>query len=86
MALPISVRLRSVATRNTPGMTIIHQLPVKSAFSERDSMLPHETTSSGKPSPRKLSVDYASIAPRTFMMTINKMDGKKLGARWTRRM
>jgi len=65
---------------------MIHQLPVSSAFSESDSMLPQDTTSSGSPSPRKLSVDSARIAPRTFIITMNRIDGRKLGARCTRRM
>lgn len=47
MALASSVMHSSVATRNTAGMTMIHHASVSRAFSDRESMLPHETTSIG---------------------------------------
>lgn len=48
-------------------------------------MLPHETTSIGRPMPRKLSVDSAVMALRMFITTMNEMDEKKFGARCCRR-
>ena len=72
--------LSSVTTRKMPGIRIIHHEFVKSAFSERESMLPHEITWSGRPIPMKLSVDSATIAPRTFMTTMNLMGETKFGA------
>ena len=71
----------SVTTRKTPGIKIIHQAPVSSAFSDSDSILPHEITSSGSPIPMKLNVDSSTIALPIFMTTINMMQDKKLGAR-----
>ena len=71
----------SVTTRKTPGSRIIHQAPVSGAFSDSDSILPHEITSSGSPIPMKLNVDSSTIALRIFMTTINMMEDKKLGAR-----
>ena len=50
---------------------MIHHAFVISAFSESDSMLPQEITSSGRPIPIKLSVDSATIALRMFITTIN---------------
>ena len=78
---PILVMHNSVTTRKTPGIRIIHQAPVSSAFSDSDSILPHEITSSGSPIPMKLNVDSSTIALRIFMTTINMMEDKKLGAR-----
>ena len=72
--------------RNAPGIRMIHQLPVISAFSDRDSMLPQEMISSGSPMPRKLRVDSLTMALRTFMTTMNMMEARKLGARCRRRM
>lgn len=54
--LPKFVMHNNVATMNTPGNTITHQDPVISALSPRDNMLPHDITSIGRPSPRKLRV------------------------------
>ena len=65
---------------------MIHPSPVSSAFSDRDSMLPQDTVSSGRPRPIKLSVDSDTMAPRTFMTTMNSIDGRKLGSRWFQRM
>ena len=59
---------------------MIHHAFVISAFSESDSMLPQEITSSGRPIPIKLSVDSATIALRIFITTINIIDEKKFGA------
>ena len=67
---PILVMHNSVTTRKTPGIRIIHQAPVSSAFSDSDSILPHEITSSGSPIPMKLNVDSSTIALRMFMTTI----------------
>ena len=64
------------------GIRMIHHAFVISAFSESDSMLPQEITSSGRPIPIKLSVDSATIALRMFITTINIIDEKKFGARW----
>ena len=83
-AWPRLVRQRSVATRKAPGMRIVHQEPVSRAFSESESMLPQVTTSTGRPMPIKLSVDSASMALRTFITTIKRMEGRKLGARCLR--
>lgn len=55
---------------------MIHHAFVISAFSESDSMLPQEITSSGRPIPIKLSVDSATIALRMFITTINIIDEK----------
>ena len=60
---------------------MIHHEPVRSAFSESDSILPHVMISTGSPIPRKLSVDSATIAERIFMTTMNMMVLMKLGAR-----
>ena len=78
---PILVMHNSVTTRKTPGSRIIHQAPVSSAFSDSDSILPHEITSSGSPIPMKLNVDSSTIALRIFMTTINMIDEAKLGVR-----
>ena len=64
---------------------MIHHASVSRAFSDRESMLPHETTSIGRPMPRKLSVDSAVMALRMFITTMNEMDEKKFGARCCRR-
>ena len=77
-----SVTLRRVNARKAPGMRMIHQLPVSNAFSARESILPQEMVSSGRPKPIKLKVDSATMAERMFMTTINRMDEKKFGARW----
>ena len=58
------VKLSSVTIRKTPGIRMIHHAFVISAFSESDSILPQEITSSGRPIPIKLSVDSATIALR----------------------
>ena len=57
---------------------MIHHAFVISAFSESDSMLPQEITSSGRPIPIKLSVDSATIALRMFITTINIIDEKNI--------
>ena len=67
-------------------MRITHQLPVIRARSERDSMLPQETVSMGSPMPRKLNVDSATMAERTFITTMNMMEERKFGARCCPRM
>ena len=67
--------------RNIPGMIIIHQYPESRAFSESESMLPHDMISIGRPIPIKLKVDSATIALLTFMTTMNIIDEKKFGAR-----
>ena len=64
---------------------MIHHASVSRAFSDRESMLPHETTSIGRPMPRKLSVDSSVMALRLFITTMNEMDEKKFGARCCRR-
>ena len=86
MALASSVMHSSVATRNTPGMTMIHQLLVIRAFSAKDSILPQEMISKGRPMPKKLRVDSEPMALRTFMTTMNMMEAMKLGARCFPRM
>ena len=65
---------------------MIHQEFVISAFSERDSMLPQDITSTGSPIPIKLSVDSEIIALLTFMITMNIMEDIKFGARCFQRM
>ena len=60
---------------------MIHQEFVIRAFSERDSILPQETISSGRPIPIKLRVDYDMIAVLTFIITINIIEDIKFGAR-----
>lgn len=60
---------------------MIHHERERSAFSDRESILPHETSSTGRPSPIKLSVDSATIAFLTFITAINRTEGKKLGAK-----
>ena len=75
--------LHYVELRFSPRyMAMIHQLPVSRAFSARESILPQEMVSSGRPKPIKLNVDSATMAERMFMTTINRMDEKKFGARW----
>ena len=59
------VRHSSSVTKNVPGIRMIHQLPLSSAFSARDSMLPQEITSKGSPMPIKLKVDSKPMALRT---------------------
>jgi len=71
----------SVTTRNTPGTRIIHHAPVRSAFSESESMLPQEIISSGKPIPIKLRVDSDTIALLMLITTINMMEDIKFGAK-----
>ena len=65
---------------------MIHQLLVISAFSARDSILPQEIISSGRPMPIKLRVDSVPMAHRTFMTTMNIMEAMKLGAKCFPRM
>ena len=71
----------SAAKRNAPGIKMIHQEFVSSAFSDKESMLPQEITSMGRPIPIKLKVDSDMIALRIFMITINIMEDTKLGVR-----
>ena len=63
--------LMSVATRKAPGIRMIHQDPLSSAFSESESILPQETVSRGSPIPIKLKVDSATMALLTFITTMN---------------
>ena len=65
---------------------MIHQALADSAFSDRESILPQEITSRGRPIPIKLSVDSAAIALRMFMTAINIIDGRKFGARCFQRI
>ena len=60
---------------------MIHQDPVISALSDRDSILPQVITSIGRPIPIKLKVASEIIAVLTFMTTINMIDEKKFGTR-----
>lgn len=60
---------------------MIHQEFVSNAFSDKESILPHEITSMGRPIPIKLKVDSDMIALRIFMITINIMEDTKLGVR-----
>ena len=78
---PIFVRQSTVAIRKSPGIRMIHQDPVISALSDRDSILPHVITSIGSPMPIKLKVASEIIAVLTFMTTINMIDEKKFGTR-----
>ena len=50
---------------------MIHQERDRSAFSDKESMLPQEITSTGSPIPIKLKVDSATMAFLTFITTIN---------------
>ena len=61
---------------------MIHHEPVRSAFSERESILPQEMISSGRPIPMKLNVDSDTIALRMFITTINMIEETKFGARF----
>ena len=70
-----------VVIRKIPGMWMIHQELVRRAFSARESMLPQEMISSGRPIPIKLKVDSDMIALLIFITTINIMEGRKLGVR-----
>ena len=56
------------------------------AFSERESILPQDITSRGRPIPIELKVDSATMAFLTFITAMNRMDATKLGARWRRRI
>ena len=78
---PIWVIESKKAIRNNPGIRMIHQARVIRALSDSESRLPQEITSRGSPIPIKLSVDSATIAARTFIITINMMDEIKFGAR-----
>lgn len=80
-AFPIFVRQSIVAIRKSPGIRMIHQDPVISALSDRDSILPQVITSIGRPIPIKLKVASEIIAVLTFMTTINIIDEKKFGTR-----
>ena len=71
----------STVTKNAPGMRMIHQDLVIKAFSDRDSILPQEITSSGRPIPMKLRVDSAMIAERMFITTMNIMEDTKFGTK-----
>ena len=71
----------SVTVKNNPGNKIIHHDFVSSALSAAESMLPHDIFSIGSPIPIKLNVDSATIALRTFITTMKRMDEKKFGAR-----
>ena len=71
----------SVTTRKTPGIRIIHHAFVINAFSDRESILPQDITSNGKPMPIKLSVDSATIALRTFITTMNIIEETKFGVK-----
>ena len=79
--LPISVRHKKRSIKKRPGIKIIHHARITKAFWASASILPHEIVSIGRPSPRKLSVDSSAIAVRTLIIIINKMDGRKFGAR-----
>ena len=79
--MPRLVTQSRTAMRNAPGRRMTHQAPDRRAFSDRDSILPQEMTSSGRPSPKKLKVDSATMAPRRFMTTMKRMAEKKLGNR-----
>ena len=70
-----------VVIRKIPGMRMIHQELVRRAFSARESMLPQEMISSGRPIPMKLKVDSDTIALRMFITTINMIEETKFGAR-----
>ena len=61
-AFPIFVRQSTVAIRKSPGIRMIHQDPVISALSDRDSILPQVITSIGRPIPIKLKVASEIIA------------------------
>ena len=65
---------------------MIHHEPVSSAFSDKESMLPQEMISRGRPMPMKLKVDSETIALRTFITTMNMIDDTKFGARCRHRM
>ena len=80
------VMLSSVTTRKTPGMRMTHHELRRSARSANANMLPHESTSTGRPSPRKLKV--ASIAMLVLMleMTTNMIADTKFGMRCLRMM
>ena len=75
------VMQNSVTSKKPPGKRIIHQEFPRRASSAIESILPQDMDSTGSPSPIKLSVDSAMIALRTFMTTINIMEGIKLGLR-----
>ena len=62
-------------------MRMIHQEFVISAFSESDSILPQDITSTGSPIPIKLKVDSETMAFLTFIITINIIDDIKFGTR-----
>ena len=60
---------------------MIHHEPVSSAFSDKESMLPQEMISRGRPMPMKLKVDSETIALRTFITTMNIIEEKKFGTK-----
>lgn len=70
-----------VRTRKKPGIRMIHQELVNRAFSDKESILPQEIISRGRPRPIKLRVDSATMALRIFITTINIMEEMKLGVR-----
>lgn len=70
-----------VTIRNAPGIRMIHQEFDRSAFSDRESILPQVITSTGSPIPMKLNVDSAMIALLTFITTINIIEDMKFGVK-----
>ena len=71
-------------TRNRPGMRNTHQVLSSRALSARASMLPQESSSTGRPRPRKLRVDSMAMLVLTAEMTTKRMAETTLGTRWRR--
>ena len=71
----------SVTTRNSPGMIMTHQEFVIRALLARDNMLPQDNSFTGKPSPRKLSVDSIEIQLDTLETITNITAERKFGTR-----
>jgi hypothetical protein len=69
---------------NKPGITITHQVFIRSARFARESILPHDIISSGSPRPRKLSVDSIVIHELTLEITTNIIAGIIFGRRWAK--
>ena len=78
---PISVIQISVITMKMPGIISIHHAPESIARCDSDIRLPHETTSEGSPSPRKLSVASIDMAPPILVTIMNITADMKFGIR-----
>ena len=79
--MPIFVIQINVVIKNKPGMMMTHHVFRSSALLANESILPQETTSTGSPKPRKLSVDSMDMLVLILDTTTNMIADTKLGTR-----